>query len=81
MVSSTVGSPTSTGWKRRSSAASFSMCFRYSFERGRANGVQLAARQHRLQQVGGVHGAFGRARADHGVQLVDEEHDPARRNP
>ncbi len=24
------GSPTSTGWKRRSSAASFSMCFRYS---------------------------------------------------
>src|ERR1700749_2044406 len=24
------GSPTSTGWKRRSSAASFSMCLRYS---------------------------------------------------
>ena len=30
MVSSTVGSPTITGWKRRSSAASFSMCLRYS---------------------------------------------------
>ena len=30
MVSSTVGSPTSTGWKRRSSAASFSTCLRYS---------------------------------------------------
>ena len=30
MVSSTDGSPTSTGWKRRSSAASFSMCLRYS---------------------------------------------------
>ena len=30
MVSSTVGSPTMTGWKRRSSAASFSMYFRYS---------------------------------------------------
>ena len=30
MVSSTVGSPTVTGWKRRSSAASFSMCLRYS---------------------------------------------------
>ena len=30
MVSSTVGSPTSTGWKRRSRAASFSMCLRYS---------------------------------------------------
>ena len=30
MVSSIVGSPTSTGWKRRSSAGSFSMCSRYS---------------------------------------------------
>ena len=30
MVSSTVGSSTSTGWKRRSRAASFSMCLRYS---------------------------------------------------
>ena len=30
MVSSTDGSLTSTGWKRRASAASFSMCFLYS---------------------------------------------------
>src|SRR5665647_2488942 len=30
MVSSTLGSPTNTCWNRRSSAASFSMCFRYS---------------------------------------------------
>ncbi|CFS23773.1 Uncharacterised protein [Mycobacterium tuberculosis] len=30
MVSSTDGSPTYTCWKRRSSAASFSMCLRYS---------------------------------------------------
>src|SRR6266545_4490934 len=30
MVSWTLGSPTNTGWKRRSSAASFSMCLRYS---------------------------------------------------
>ena len=30
MVSATLGSPTSTGWNRRSSAASFSTCFRYS---------------------------------------------------
>ena len=29
-MSSTLGSPTITGWKRRSSAASFSMCLRYS---------------------------------------------------
>src|SRR5260370_1112819 len=31
MVSSTEGSAISTGWKRRSSAGSFSMCLRYSF--------------------------------------------------
>ncbi len=30
MVSGTLGSPTSTGWNRRSSAGSFSMCLRYS---------------------------------------------------
>ena len=30
IVSSTLGSSTTTGWKRRSSAASFSMCLRYS---------------------------------------------------
>ena len=30
MVSSTVGSDTNTGWKRRASAASFSTCFLYS---------------------------------------------------
>ena len=29
-MSTTEGSPTKTGWKRRSSAASFSMCLRYS---------------------------------------------------
>ena len=31
-------------------------------ERGRADGVQLAAGEHRLEQVGGVHRALGRAR-------------------
>ena len=30
IVSSTLGWSTRTGWKRRSSAASFSMCLRYS---------------------------------------------------
>ena len=44
-------------------------------ERGRADAVQLAARQHRLEHVRGVHRAFGRARADDGVQLVDEQDD------
>ena len=44
-------------------------------ERGRADAVQLAAGQHRLEQVAGVHRAFGLAGADDGVQLVDEQDD------
>jgi len=46
-------------------------------ERRRADRAQLAARQHRLEQVGGVHRALGGARADDRVQLVDEQDDPA----
>ena len=46
-------------------------------ERRRADAVQLAARQERLQEVARVHRAFGRTRADDGVQLVDEDDDPA----
>ena len=44
-------------------------------ERRRADHVQFAARQHRLEQIAGVHRAFGLAGADDGVQFVDEEHD------
>ena len=46
-------------------------------ERGGADAVQLAARQRRLQQVGGIHRAVGLAGADEGVHLVDEQDDPA----
>ena len=46
-------------------------------ERGRADAVQLAAREHRLEHVAGVHRALGRAGADDRVQLVDEQQDPA----
>ena len=46
-------------------------------ERGRADGVQLAAREHRLEQVGRVHRALGRAGPDDRVQLVDEQDHPA----
>ena len=46
-------------------------------ERGRANTVQLAPRQRRLQQVGGIHRAFGRARAHHRMEFVDEQDDLA----
>ena len=42
---------------------------------GGADHVQLAARQHGLEHVAGVHGAFGGSRADHGVHLVDEQDD------
>ena len=42
-------------------------------ERRRADRVQLAAREHRLEHVGGVHRPFRGAGADDGVQLVDEE--------
>ena len=46
-------------------------------ERGGADAMQLAARQRRLEQVGGVHGAVGLAGADQRVHLVDEQHDAA----
>ena len=42
-------------------------------ERRRADRAQFAAREHRLEQVGGVDGAFGGARADDRVQLVEEQ--------
>ena len=46
-------------------------------ERRGADGAQLAAGEHRLEQVGGVDGALGGAGADDRVQLVDEEDDRA----
>ena len=46
-------------------------------ERRRADAAQLAARERRLEHVRRVHRAFGRARADERVQLVDEEDDLA----
>ena len=46
-------------------------------EGGRADGAELAAREHRLQKVGGVDGALGGTGADDGVELVHEEDDLA----
>ena len=47
-------------------------------ERGRADHPQLAAGQHRLEHVAGVHrGVAAGARPDDGVQLVDEGDDLA----
>ena len=44
-------------------------------ERGGADAVQLAAREHGLEQVARVRRALGLAGADDGVELVDEEQD------
>ena len=75
IVSSTVGSPTITGWKRRSSAASFSMCLRYSSSVVAPTVCSSPRASIGLSMLRGVHRAFGRAGADDGVQLVDEEDD------
>ena len=48
-------------------------------ERGGAHAAQLATREHRLEQVGGVHRALGGAGADDRVQLVEEQDDGALR--
>jgi len=42
-------------------------------ERGGADASQLAARQGRLEHVGGVHGAFRAPRSHERMQLVDEQ--------
>ena len=47
-------------------------------EGGGADGLDLTARQRRLQHVGGVDGPLGGARADERVQLVQEEDDVLR---
>jgi len=44
-------------------------------QRRRADAVQFATGQGRLQHVAGVDGTFGLAGADHGVQFVDEQDD------
>ena len=46
-------------------------------ERGCANSAQLAAGERRLEHVGSVHRAFGRAGSNECVQLVDKQYDPA----
>ena len=75
MVSSTEGSLIRTGWNRRSRAASFSIFFRYSLSVVAPMHAKLAPGQGRLEHVRGVDGAFGRARAHEGMDLVDEEDD------
>ena len=77
MVSSTVGSGTKIGWKRRASAASFSTCLRYSSSVVAPTQWSSPRASAGFKQVRGVHGAVGLAGADEGVHLVDEEDDLA----
>ena len=44
---------------------------------GRADAVQLATGQHRLQHIAGIHSSVGLACAHNQVQLIDEEDDLA----
>ena len=46
-------------------------------EGGGANAMQLAASQHGLQQVSGIHGAFGLPGSHHGVQFINKQDDVA----
>ena len=46
-------------------------------ERRRANAMQLATRQCRLQEVRGIHRAFGFSGSHQRVHLIDEEDDAA----
>ena len=75
IVSSTVGSPTMHRLEAPLERRVLLDVLAVLVERRRADGVQLAAREHRLEHVRRVHRAFGRAGADDGVQLVDEQDD------
>ena len=76
IVSSTLGSRTKTGWKRRSSAGSRSMFPRYSSSVV-APMTWSSPRARYGQHVRRVHGALG-GLADHRMHLVDEEDQPRR---
>ena len=77
MVSSTVGSADEDRLEApRQRRVLFDMLAVF-VERGRADAMQFAARQRRLQQVGRIHRAVGLAGADQRVHLVDEQDDAA----
>ncbi len=79
MVSSTVGSGTIDRLEAPRQRRVLLDMLAIFVERGGADAMQLAARQRRLQQVGGVHRAVGLAGADQGMHLVDEQDDLALR--
>ena len=68
-----VGSSTLIGWKRRSRAASFSRCLRYSSSVVAPIVCSSPAGEHRLQDRRGVDRALGGPGTDERVQLIDEK--------
>ena len=72
-----VGSATWIGWKRRSSAASFSRCLRYSSSVVAPMVCSSPRASIGLRMRGRVDRALGRAGTDERVQLVDEQDDVA----
>ena len=76
-MSSTVGSLTKTGWKRRASAASFSTYLRYSSSVVAPTQWSSPRASAGFSRLRGVHRAFRLAGADQRVHLVDEEDDVA----
>ena len=76
-MSSTDGSSTSTFWKRRSSAASFSMYLRYSSSVVAPTQCSSPRASAGFSMLPASIDAFGLAGADHRVQLVDEQDDLA----
>ena len=72
-ASSTVGSSTMTGWKRRSRRRVLLDVLAVLIEGRRADALELPAREWRLEDVRRVDRALGGAGADQRVELVDEE--------
>ena len=77
IVSSTLGSSTKTGWKRRARAASFSTCLRYSSSVVAPTQCSSPRARAGFKQVGRIHRAVRLAGADQRVHLVDEQDDAA----
>ena len=80
MVSSTVGSATMHGLETAFQRRVLLDILAVLVQRRRADAVQLAARQHRLEQVARIHAALGFARAHNGMQLIDEQDDACLRS-
>ena len=76
-MSSTLGSSTMTGWKRRSSAASFSMCLRYSSSVVAPMQCSSPRASIGFSMLPASIAPSAAPGADDGVQLVDEQQDPA----